>query len=183
MSTMMRSMLYRHALPMRPSLYRTMHTSLRVGKDSAHQTVPARPAPGERRDLVAEQVNRISEPTAASVVSDAPNSLHQRYVRIFQPAKPATQSGRAGTRDWRVEFEVLQGSGRWESPLMGWASTADHQQSLSMRFDSLDAAVHFCEKQGWNYLVQQPHKARIPPKSYAANFKYSPGKLRIHHTK
>lgn len=52
-----------------------------------------------------------------------------------------------------------------------------------MRFDSLDAAIHFCEKQGWNYLVQQPHKARIPPKSYAANFKYSPDKLRIHHTK
>jgi len=123
MSTMIRTLLYRHTLPMRPSLYRTMHTSLRVGKDSAHQTVPARPAPGEKRDLVAEQVNRISEPTAASVVSDAPNSLHQRYVRIFQPAKPATQSGRAGTRDWRVEFEVLQGSGRWESPLMGWAST------------------------------------------------------------
>lgn len=123
MSTMMRSVLYRHTLAMRPSLHRTMHTSLRICKDSVHQKVPARPAPGERRDLVAEQVNRISEPTAASVVSDAPNSLHQRYVRIFQPAKPATQSGRAGTRDWRVEFELLQGSGRWESPLMGWAST------------------------------------------------------------
>ena len=120
---MMRNMLCRHTLPMRPSLHRTMHTGLRICKDSVHQTVPAHPAPGEKRDLVAEQVNRISEPTAASVVSDAPNSLHQRYVRIFQPAKPATQSGRAGTRDWRVEFEVLQGSGRWESPLMGWAST------------------------------------------------------------
>ena len=25
--------------------------------------------------------------------------------------------------------------------------------------------------------------ARIPPKSYAANYNYIPGKLRIHHTK
>lgn len=44
-------------------------------------------------------------------------------VRVFQPAKSATTSGKAGTRDWRVDFDVLQGSGRWESPLMGWAST------------------------------------------------------------
>ena len=120
---MIRTLLYRHTLPMRPSLYRTMHTSLRVGKARAEQTGRARRAPGHLRDGVAGQAYGLREPTAASVVSDAPNSLHQRYVRIFQPAKPATQSGRAGTRDWRVEFEVLQGSGRWESPLMGWAST------------------------------------------------------------
>lgn len=51
------------------------------------------------------------------------DSLHQRTVRIYQPSKPATQSGKAGTRDWRLDFDILQGSGRWESPLMGWAST------------------------------------------------------------
>lgn len=147
------------------------------------QPVPASPPAGEKRDLVAEQVNRIGEPTPAAIVNDAPNSLHQRTVRIYQPSKPATQSGKAGTRDWRLDFDILQGSGRWESPLMGWASTADHQQALVMKFDTREDAIHFCEKQGWHYFVQEPHKARIPPKSYAANFKYSPGKLRIHHTK
>ena len=43
--------------------------------------------------------------------------------------------------------------------------------------------MHFCQKQGWNYFVQEPTRARIPPKSYANNFKHSPGKLRIFHTK
>lgn len=52
-----------------------------------------------------------------------------------------------------------------------------------MRFDSREAAIHFCEKQGWNYFVQEPHHARIGPKAYADNFKYSPNKLRIMHTK
>lgn len=112
-------------------------------------------------------------------------------MRIYQPAKPATMSGKAGTRDWRVDFDILQGSGRWESPLMGWASTyvrythpsADSQQALSMKFDTKEDAIHFCEKQGWNFFVQEPHKARIPIKSYAENFKHSPGKLRIVHTK
>lgn len=62
-------------------------------------------------------------------------------------------------------------------------TSADSQQSLSMRFGTKEEAMHFCEKQGWHYYVQMPHTARIPPKAYADNFKYSPGKLRIHHTK
>ncbi|EDP44165.1 hypothetical protein MGL_1562 [Malassezia globosa CBS 7966] len=111
----------RQILPLRPSLHRTMHTSVRIMREK--QPVPASPPAGEKRDLVAEQVNRIGEPTPAAIVSDAPNSLHQRTVRIYQPSKPATQSGKAGTRDWRLDFDILQGSGRWESPLMGWAST------------------------------------------------------------
>lgn len=60
------------------------------------------------------------ERVADCVFSDA---LHQRQVRIYRPAKPSTQSGRAGTRHWRVDFDLLQESGHWESPLMGWAAT------------------------------------------------------------
>lgn len=33
------------------------------------------------------------------------------------------QSGKAGYNHWRIDWDVLQGSGRWENPLMGWAST------------------------------------------------------------
>lgn len=39
------------------------------------------------------------------------------------------------------------------------------------------------EKQNWPYFIQEPHKARIGIKSYAANYNHSPSKLRIHHTK
>ncbi|PWN52778.1 hypothetical protein IE53DRAFT_384756 [Violaceomyces palustris] len=56
-------------------------------------------------------------------------------------------------------------------------------QGTSLKFRSKEDAIHFCEKQGWDYMVQEPHVARIPPKSYAANYDYVPGKLRIHHTK
>ncbi|KAL4402929.1 Ndufs4 NADH dehydrogenase Fe-S protein subunit [Malassezia pachydermatis] len=158
-----------------------MSTSMRTLKSEAPAVANA--SASQKRDLVAEQVDRIGNPAPVSIVSDAPNSLHQRTVRIYQPAKPATSSGKAGTKDWRVDFDILQGSGRWESPLMGWASTADHQQALSMKFDSAEDAIHFCEKQGWDFFVQEPNKARIPPKSYATNFKYSPEKLRLYQTK
>lgn len=49
--------------------------------------------------------------------------LRQRSVRIFKPAKTANSSGRAGTSFWRVDFDILQGSARWENPLIGWASS------------------------------------------------------------
>lgn len=56
-------------------------------------------------------------------------------------------------------------------------------QGTSMKFRSKEDAIHFCEKQGWDYYVSEPKTPRIPPKSYASNYDHVPGKLRIHHTK
>jgi NADH dehydrogenase (ubiquinone) Fe-S protein 4 len=33
------------------------------------------------------------------------------------------QSGEAKGTRWRIDWDVLQGGGRWENPLMGWASS------------------------------------------------------------
>jgi NADH dehydrogenase (ubiquinone) Fe-S protein 4 len=33
------------------------------------------------------------------------------------------QSGSAKTDRWRVDWDILPGGGRWENPLMGWASS------------------------------------------------------------
>lgn len=109
----------------------------------------------------------------------ATGELHQRSVRIFKPAKTANSSGKAGTNHWRVDFDILQGSARWENPLIGWASSADYMQGTSLKFRTQEDAVHFCEKQGWDYFIQEPHYARIGVKSYAANYSHVPGKLRI----
>ncbi|WFD00892.1 ndufs4 NADH dehydrogenase Fe-S protein subunit [Malassezia yamatoensis] len=184
----LRSAVRRSVVGVQTPATRFLNTSVSVRKEDATPSYKAgvpMPSEGPRseRDLIREQVDRESEPTPMSIVSGAPNSLHQRVVRIYQPAKPATMSGRAGTKHWRVDFDVLPGSGRWESPLMGWASTADSQQALYMKFDSKDDAVFFCQKQGWDYYVQNPHKARIPPKQYSNNYKYVANRLRIIHTK
>lgn len=66
---------------------------------------------------------------------------------------------------------------------MGWASTADYVHNLNMQFKTKEDAIHFVEKQGWNYFVQEPKSARIRPKNYASNYSYDARKLRIHHTK
>ncbi|KAI9469628.1 ETC complex I subunit conserved region-domain-containing protein, partial [Zychaea mexicana] len=106
-----------------------------------------------------------------------------RSVRIFTPAKPATQSGKNNTRIWRIDFDIVEDANRWENPLMGWASSADYQQSLQIKFYSKESAIEFAERQGWNYYVQEPKKSSFVKKAYADNYKYSAGKLRMIKTK
>jgi len=48
--------------------------------------------------------------------------LNHRAVRIYQPTRNTMQSG-AGTARWKIDFDILQGGGRWENPLMGYASS------------------------------------------------------------
>ncbi|CAE6435546.1 unnamed protein product [Rhizoctonia solani] len=136
----------------------------------------------------------------ADVVSGAPVELRHRAVRIFKPTRNTMQSGGAKSDQWRIDWDILQGAGRWENPLMGWASSADYMQGVRMNFKTKEDAIHFAEKQGksapvyvairilthplgWDYYVQPVTVKRIPPKNYAGNYTHVPHKLRIHHTK
>ncbi|KAL4246624.1 NADH dehydrogenase [ubiquinone] iron-sulfur protein 4, mitochondrial [Abortiporus biennis] len=129
----------------------------------------------------------IPKPTreviTADVISGAPAELRHRAVRIFQPARSTTQSGTGKSHRWRIDWEILQGAGRWENPLMGWASSADYMQGTRMSFKSKEDAIHFAEKQGWDYYIESTEVKRVPPKNYAENYVYKPNKLRIMRTK
>jgi hypothetical protein len=50
-------------------------------------------------------------------------ALHYRTVRIYTPTKTTMQSGKQGNGHWRIDFDTLEGGGRWENPLMGWGSS------------------------------------------------------------
>jgi NADH dehydrogenase (ubiquinone) Fe-S protein 4 len=76
------------------------------------------------------------------------------------------QSGGAKGMRWRLDWDILPGGGRWENPLMGWASSyaklpkhciafltsspprADYVQGTRLSFRSKEDAIHFAEKQG-----------------------------------
>lgn len=109
--------------------------------------------------------------------------LQARTVRIYKQAKPATQSGDWHTKKWRMDWDVLPKGHRWENPLMGWQSSADFMQGTHLNFKSKEDAVHFAEKQGYEYFVQEPNERKFTPKAYANNFLYSPGKLKHIRTK
>ncbi|KAF9046607.1 ETC complex I subunit conserved region-domain-containing protein [Panaeolus papilionaceus] len=111
------------------------------------------------------------------------DELRHRAVRIYQATRNTMQSGSGKSERWRLDWDILPGAGRWENPLMGYASSADYVQGTRITFKSKEDAVHFAEKQGWDYYVQQPTVKRIPPKNYAENYVYKPHTLRIMRTK
>ena len=92
-------------------------------------------------------------------------------ARIFQPPKNAMQSGRANVRRWRLEYD--QASAREIDPLMGWTSSGDMNQQLSLTFETKEKAVAFAEREGITYQLQEPKARQIRPKNYAENFKSS----------
>src|SRR5579862_5567884 len=91
-------------------------------------------------------------------------------ARIFQHPKTAMQSGRAGTRDWVLEFEPTEA--RRADPLMGWAGSADTQAQVRLRFETRDEAVAYAEREGLRYDVELPHERKFVPKSYSDNFRF-----------
>ncbi|PGH26854.1 hypothetical protein AJ80_01435 [Polytolypa hystricis UAMH7299] len=135
---------------------------------------------------VPKRVMDGSEPggvLAAAVLSGAPTDLQARTVRIYRPAKPATQSGTWGSHHWRMDWDTLSKGHRWENPLMGWQSSADAMQGTHINFKSKEDAIGFAEKQGYEYFVQEPNERVFRPKAYANNFLYESKPLKHIKTK
>ena len=91
-------------------------------------------------------------------------------ARIYLPAQTAMQSGRAGSKRWRLEYDAEQA--REIDPLMGWTSSADMPQQVSLSFESRDHAVAFAEDRGMPYRVEEPQVRTVRPKAYSDNFLY-----------
>jgi NADH dehydrogenase (ubiquinone) Fe-S protein 4 len=83
------------------------------------------------------------------------DELHIRQVRIYRPSAPSTQSAKISSHHWRLDWDPLSG-GKWENPLMGWASSADYMQATHVKFNTKEDAIHFCEKQGQSSFLPLP---------------------------
>ena len=96
--------------------------------------------------------------------------MKKNEARIYQPTKTATQSGRAKTQAWILEFEPSEA--RRNEPLMGWISSGDTSCQVKLRFSSKEEAIKYAERENLTYQVMEPKRRRIRPKSYADNFSY-----------
>ena len=91
-------------------------------------------------------------------------------ARIYKPAKTAMQQGRALTREWVLEF--VPDEPRTIEPLMGWTSSGDMKQQLTIRFDTKEEAVAYCEREGIPYQVFEPKEPKRRQAAYADNFAF-----------
>jgi hypothetical protein len=80
----------------------------------------------------------------------------RRRAVIYKPAKSAMTSGRAGTKQWRLEYEPQ--STPFIEPLMGWTGSTDPMAHMWLSFPSREAAVAYAERQGLEYEVREPAK-------------------------
>lgn len=89
-------------------------------------------------------------------------------VRIYIPAKSATQSG-DGYSHWLLEF-VTKNDAKFKEALMGRTSSNDMANEVKIKFPSLLEAKEFAQKQGYNYEIIMPKERKLIKKSYASNF-------------
>ncbi len=90
-------------------------------------------------------------------------------ARIYQPPKNAMQSGRAGTEEWVLDYEMAER--RQADPLMGWSGSADTQAQVRLRFPTKAEAVAYATKNGIPFDLEIPNLRRVRQKAYADNFK------------
>ena len=91
-------------------------------------------------------------------------------ARIFKAAKNAMQSGAAKSKDWQLDYEPEQA--RVIEPLMGWTSSGDMKQQVSLHFESKDEATAYCEREGIPYQVLEPHQPVRRIAAYSDNFAF-----------
>ena len=89
-------------------------------------------------------------------------------ARIYQPAKAATQSGRAGTHNWVLRFERASAM-RVES-VMGWTAGDDMDQEVRLTFPTKEAAVAYAEANEIAYSLPKPQGRVVRRRAYADNF-------------
>ena len=91
-------------------------------------------------------------------------------ARIFKPAKNAMQSGNATSKEWRRDYEPEQP--RAIEPLMGWTSSGDMKQQITLRFETKEEAIAYCERKGIPYQVIEPQDRVRRVVAYADNFAF-----------
>ena len=80
------------------------------------------------------------------------------------------QSGKGNARSWVLDYEPAER--RTADPLMGWTSSGDMNQQLSLSFATKEEAVAYAERNGIAYRLSEPPPDRLRKKSYSENFKW-----------
>ena len=90
-------------------------------------------------------------------------------ARIVETDRKTTQSGKAGTGRWTLEFERSQA--QRPDPLTGWNGSGDTRTQVRLSFASKEDAIAYATKHGLNYHVVPAAPVSLKLQAYADNFR------------
>jgi hypothetical protein len=90
-------------------------------------------------------------------------------ARISELDRKTTQSGKANTGRWLLEFERQEALR--PDPLTGWNGSGDTRPQVRMTFPSKDAAIAYCDKHGIRYHLIEAAPVKLKLQAYADNFR------------
>jgi hypothetical protein len=90
-------------------------------------------------------------------------------ARILEQERKTTQSGKANAGKWILEFERQQPLR--PDPLTGWNGSGDTKPQVRIAFDSKEAAIAYCEKNGLHYHLVPAPPVGLKIQAYADNFR------------
>jgi hypothetical protein len=90
-------------------------------------------------------------------------------ARIVEADRKTTQSGKAGTGRWTLEFERSQP--QRPDPLTGWNGSGDTRTQVRLSFATKDDAIAYAEKHGLAYHVVPAAPVSLKLQAYADNFR------------
>jgi ETC complex I subunit conserved region len=90
-------------------------------------------------------------------------------ARISELDRRTTQSGKANTGRWQLEFE--REDPLRPDPLTGWAGSSDTRPQVRLNFDSKAAAIAYAKRNGLtcHFVPASPVKLKL--QAYADNFR------------
>ncbi len=89
-------------------------------------------------------------------------------ARISEQERKTTQSGKANAGRWLLEFERQQPLR--PDPLTGWNGSGDTRPQVRLLFETKEAAIAYCEKQGLHYHLVAAPPVTLKLQAYADNF-------------
>ena len=90
-------------------------------------------------------------------------------ARISELERKTTQSGKANSGQWLLEFERREPLR--PDPLTGWNGSGDTRPQVRITFKTKEAAIAYCDKHGLQYHVIPAPPPRLKIQAYADNFR------------
>ena len=90
-------------------------------------------------------------------------------ARISEQERKTTQSGKANSGKWILEFERQEALR--PDPLTGWNGSSDTRPQVRMAFATKEAAIAYCDKHRLDYHLVPAAPVRLKLQAYADNFR------------